>query len=134
MRATQSLTMFHEVDPKQILLAQVSDQVAKIRPQNALVLLAVYERPAKTLGGVILPDKALEEDRYQGKVGLVVKLGPLAFQDDATHKWPADHAVLGDWVVFRPADAWQALSGKNMLRFIEDGFIRAVIDDPDVLY
>ena len=39
------------------------------------VLIAVYERPKVTASGIHLPDQSTDEDRYQGKVGLVLKRG-----------------------------------------------------------
>ena len=49
---------------------------------NTQVLVAVYIRPEKTSGGIIRPDSVREEDKYQGKVGLLLKKGRTAFIDE----------------------------------------------------
>jgi hypothetical protein len=48
------------------------------------VLVAVYKRPEKTKSGIILTDQNRDEDNYQSKVGLVLKVGPTAFAYDPT--------------------------------------------------
>ena len=47
------------------------------------VLLGVYERPQKTKSGIFISDQTRNEDRHQGKAGLVLLKGPTAFISDA---------------------------------------------------
>jgi co-chaperonin GroES (HSP10) len=96
-----STVMEHIVDPKEAILQRVGD-LSSITIFGHDVLLAVYERPNKTASGIILTDKYREEDRWQGKCHLVLKIGPTAFRDD-DGKLFRDVAV-GDWVVIRPSD------------------------------
>src|SRR5262245_48416119 len=79
-----------------------------------LVLVATYVPPAKVFKGpqgedVVFhtSDRALEEERFQGKVGLVLKVGPLAFKDDTVAKFGGVTVKPGDWVVFRPSDGYE---------------------------
>ena len=44
------------------------------------MLCAIYIAPEKTAGGIIRPQSNIDEDIHQGKVGLIVGVGPLAFQ------------------------------------------------------
>ena len=67
-------------DPKQVLLDALGDHKTEVL--HSKVLVAGYVRPAKTRGGIFMPDKVIEEDRFQGNIGMVVKLGPGAFKDD----------------------------------------------------
>ena len=46
------------------------------------ILVAIYIRPEVTQGGIYLADQTIKEDEYQGKCGLVLKSGPLAFKSD----------------------------------------------------
>lgn len=46
---------------------------------GAQVLIGVYVRPATTRGGFIIGADTTLEDVWQGKVGLILKIGPTAF-------------------------------------------------------
>ena len=52
------------------------------------VLVATYIKSRITPGGIITTDKGAEEDRWQGKIGLVLKLG-----EQAIRKAEVDHAA-----------------------------------------
>lgn len=97
-----------ELDSKEEILAKLGDLSAAEVAQNE-VLLAMYMRPEKTAGGIVLPHQNLKEDRYQGKVGLVVKMGAACrfVRTDAvtgvTYGIPVE---LHDWVVVRTSDTW----------------------------
>jgi co-chaperonin GroES (HSP10) len=73
------MVMEHEIDPKEKLLTDLGD-LSGIEIFNNQVLVAVYIRPNKTKSGIILTDETVNEDRYQGKVGLLVGMGPAASQ------------------------------------------------------
>jgi co-chaperonin GroES (HSP10) len=66
------------------------------------ILAVVYIRPEKTPGGIILANQTRDEDKYQSKVGLIVKMGP-----DACLDWRDDAKFhVGDWIVFKVSDGW----------------------------
>ena len=79
------------------------------------------------------------KDRWQGSIGLVLKVGPRAFVDD-----PANNVYFhgfsvkrGDWVMYRSSDGWdrglQELYGFHRFadcRIIQDAHIRARIKYP----
>lgn len=96
-----STLMEHTTDPKEALL-QRAGNLDSIEIFGADVLLAVYERPNKTASGIILTDSHRDEDKWQGKCHLVLKMGPMAFLDDDGKRF-RDISV-GDWVVIRPSD------------------------------
>ena len=131
--------MEHTVDPKQKLIEESKDAVEFLEPMGALVLIAVYVRGGKdgseqkTKGGLIIPGGTRDEDKYQGKVGLVLKWGELAFTEDETHKWPKK-PKLHDWVVYRVGDTLPFIVGEKTYRFIEDVDIRSIWSgSPDML-
>jgi len=57
-------------DPKAALMKGLGKHGTHVF--HSKVLVALYVRPAKTKGGIWLSDKTVEEDRYQGTVGLVI--------------------------------------------------------------
>jgi co-chaperonin GroES (HSP10) len=84
-------------------------------------------------GGIILTDNTKQEQRFQGKIGLVVKLGEIAFKDDDL--WPnADlRPKVGDWVFFRNADTSECAINGVSCRFIRDDLIRGRCLTPDTI-
>ena len=51
------------------------------------------------------PQSSTQEARYQGKVALVVALGPTAFQYHANGQpYEGKKVKVGDWVVIHPSD------------------------------
>lgn len=126
----------HVYDPKQEILDKLGDLSAVEIAHNE-VLLAIYRRPEKTSGGIILTHNNLKEDVYQGKVGLVVKIGPgCVFTNVAIE--------LHDWVVVRPSDTWaldinghpDALKHEDFVacRLVFDDRIRARIAQPGMVW
>jgi co-chaperonin GroES (HSP10) len=137
---SSAMRMKHEIDPKIQLIEESKEFVQYIEPMGSLVLVAVYVRGSvagkdqKTAGGIIIPDATRDEDRHQGKIGVILKCGPLAFQEDETHKWGEGKPKINDWVVFRVGDTWPFIMDKRTYRFIEDIDIRAVwTGSPDLL-
>jgi len=132
-----ALKMLHTVDPRDALLERLGD-TSKIEVFNNLVLVAIYERPEKTSGGLILPGQNLAEDRHQSKVGLVIRTGPSAFVSDGN--WFNGIKVdVGDWILFRASDGWRLdlparINGRSSevpCRMLEDVAVKGRIDHPD---
>lgn len=141
-----ALKALHFADPKQELWKKVGD-LKSIRLRSYQILVAVYLSPKvkKLASGMLLhvPDSVADEDRYQGKVGMIIKMGPLAFVDDVANGvtfLPEDKCKPGDWIVFRASDGWQVtLTGKGstesvLCRVFVEADIRAVIDSPDAVW
>lgn len=127
------IAMDHSVDPKKELLNNLGD-LSAFEIFNNQVLVAVYIRPDKTKGGIYLTDKARDEDRYQGKVGLVIAMGPTAFVDDSQSWFKGVSIDLHDWVVFRPSDGWSLEFNGVLCRILDDTVIRGKIDRPDRVF
>ena len=131
-----AVKMFHTLDPRDDLKKRVGD-ISSIEIFANQLLVAVYLRPEKTGGGIILTAATRDEDRYQGKVGLVIKKGPMAFVDEE-NKWFGGATVdVGDWIVFRPSDGWQMTlnnTDKVLCRVIDDVHVRARIAHPDQIW
>jgi len=128
-----NIVMLHETDPKAVLLKDVGD-VSHIEVFNMQVLVAVYIRPEKTKSGIILSDKTRDEDRYQSKVGLIIKKGPSAFVDESDKWFSGIDVKEGDWIVFRPSDGWNITINGTLCRMLDDMSIRARISHPDQVW
>jgi co-chaperonin GroES (HSP10) len=126
------MPMSHELDPKLKLIEELGD-ISQVELFHNQVLLAVYLRPEKTKSGLILTSNHLDEDRYQSKVGLLVKRGPLAFEQDGS--WFQgmtfnDH----DWLIFRPSDGWSITVNGVLCRIFDDISIKGRAPHPDSVY
>ena len=136
-----SVAMKHEVDPREALLDRVGD-LSGIEVFANDVLVAIYKRPEKTKSGIYLTDVTRGEDVHQGKVGLIISMGPLAFVDDENLKFrDEDRCHVGDFVWFRPSDGWRitlntSASGVDTVdcRVVKDVSIRGRVSHPDLVY
>lgn len=136
-----AMEMEHTTDPKQALLEKVGD-LTGVEIFGSDVLVALYIPPEKTKSGIILADSTREESRWQGKVGLILKLGTTAYVDDQGNKFRDIN--VGDWVVFRPSDGWpfQLNTMKSRItkdsivdcRVVTDIHIRCRVAHPDFVY
>lgn len=127
------MVMEHEVDPKQKLLSDIGD-VSGIEIFNNQLLVAVYIRPQKTKSGIYLTDKTTDEDRFQSKVGLVIKKGPTAFVDPEGKWFDGISVDVNEWVVFRPSDGWNITVNGVLCRIIEDISVRGRAQTPDMVW
>jgi co-chaperonin GroES (HSP10) len=137
--------MQHDNDPKAAILEKAGS-LEDVEIMGADVLLAVYQRPERTASGLYMPDSVRDEDRYQGKAHLVLKLGPRAFEDDDKIQFlPSERIRVGDWVVIRPSDG-QAITlnslhigrkskeSELLCRICKDISIRMRVNHPDQIW
>jgi co-chaperonin GroES (HSP10) len=125
--------MEHEIDPKQKILDEIGD-ISNIEIFNNNILVAVYQRPAKTKSGIFLTDKTTEEDRFQSKVGLLVKIGPRAFEPNDEGWFDGVKFDLNDWITFRPSDGWNITVNGVLCRMLSDTQVRARTKYPDEVW
>lgn len=121
-----AVAMKHEKDPKTLILDEIGDLKGFIVPRNQL-LVATYRRPEKTRGGIILTPGNLNEDLFQSKAGLVVKIGPDCQFDHIDVK-------LHDWIVLRPSDCWALEVNFVHCRLAHADQVRAVIEQPGIVW
>ena len=127
------MVMDHEVDPKEKLISEIGD-LSGIELFNNKLLIAVYLRPEKTKSGFFLPDQNGDEDKFQSKVGLLVKKGNLAFEDDAG-KWFQDVEInMHDWLIVRPSDAWSITVNGVLCRIVDDALVQGRVPHPDAAW
>ena len=121
------MEMQHGADPKQEIRNAIGD-ISDFQLFGNEILVAIYIRPQKTSSGIFLTDTYRDEDKWQGKVGLVLKKGSTSLVD------PADQVEIDDWVVFRPSDGWGITVNGVMCRLLDDRVIRGRHAIPDAIY
>ena len=107
------------------------DEMAKIpNPTGWRMVILPHKGVEKTKGGVILSDTLIQEQQWTTNVGLVLKLGPMAYGDK--NKFPTGPwCKEKDWVIFaRYAGSRLKIDGGE-LRILNDDEILGVVDSPD---
>ena len=110
------------------------------QPTGWRVLIAPFNPPKKSKGGILLNQTTLEEDAIQTNVGYVLRMGPLAYADKErypTGPWCEEK----QWVIFaryagsrfRLNDEKRAAFGSEV-RILNDDEILGTILDPDDIY
>ncbi len=99
-------------------------------PTGWRLLILPHKGKGKTKGGVILSDKTVEETQIATNVGLVLKVGPDAYNDEG--RFPnGPWCKEKDWVVFaRYAGSRLNIDGGE-LRILNDDEILGVVDNPE---
>jgi len=121
-------------DPiKAEIIKDVGD-ISQVEVMFNYILVGIYKRPEKTAGGIILTDKSRDEDIYQGKTGLVLKVGPTAFLGDDDVDFRGQSVKEGEWIVLRPGDGWQVKVGNRDCRMVADTSIKLKVPKPDMIY
>lgn len=124
------MRMHHDVDPATELLAKIGD-LKGFEVLNSYVLYAIYERPLITKGGIHITQTSAAEDEYQGKAGLVLKIGPIV-NVDATER--GTELKPGMWIAVRPSDGWSIKVNGVLCRMINEKSIHMTIPAPDAVW
>ena len=130
-------------DPRRTIIDGIGHKaISEFEPTLNYVLVGTYVRSEKTKGGIIKGgDRTRAEDRFQGKIGLVLKLGPSVNAPDRKALFGGEDLAVGDWVMYRTSDANEfffvdakhELEGSSA-RVIEDVLIMARVADPESIY
>lgn len=107
-----------------------------IEPTGWNVLIAVFVRPEKTTGGVFLADRTRGEDEFQGRVGVVLAMGPDAYLGDRVRNYGGPWVQPGDWVIF---PTFENTATKHKYRGVvvaevPDDRFTAIVRDPMDVY
>jgi len=122
-----ALIMEHVAEPKEELLKQLGN-ISTLEIFGNEVLVAIYIRPQKTSSGIFLTDNYRDEDKWLGKMALVVKKGSNSMVP------PSDEVQVVDWVLFRPSDGWGLTVNGVMCRLLDDRVIRGRHPSPDTAF
>ncbi len=125
-------------DPAEVIMASVRDELERIPAIfGPRVLIASAPSASKSKGGIILTDKSKDEGRWQGKAGLVLKLGVTAFRYDPrypSYDWEGPKPEVGSWISFFNSDSREIGIGGIACRYIWDSDILSLISDPEAIY
>ena len=116
---------------KQVKKEKKKKEDAKLpEPTGWRLLILPHKGKGKTKGGIILSDKTVEETQIATNVGLVLKIGPDAYNDEG--RFPnGPWCKEKDWVVFaRYAGSRLNIDGGE-LRILNDDEILGVVDNPE---
>lgn len=120
-------------DFKATVADKLVDKVKQIEVMHNQVLVAIFIRPEK-IGSILRPQSNVEEDAYQGKVGLVLAKGKNAFVNDEITDFKGQTVEVGDWVGFRVGDTWPFKLGEIPCRLVPDSAIKMKLTDPMVIF
>jgi len=103
-------------------------------PTGWRIAILPYRGPEKTKGGIVLADETQKRTQLATICGYVLKLGDLAYKDDAkfpTGPWCKE----GDWIVFgRYAGSRISIDGGEIRILNDDEIIGRINDPSDVLH
>lgn len=133
------LTLVHKEDPAAVIWREIGDGLKGFDIAAQGVLVATYKRAddAMTSGGVLLAHQVVKDDEFQSKVGLVVKLGRRAFEDDEHVKWYGYRCDVGDWVMFKASEGLKMAiggSGGAHCRLLSDVFLKMKVPHADAVF
>ena len=121
--------------PKHVAIAREKKkqekEMEKIpNPTGWRIVILPHKGIEKTKGGVLLSDQLIQEQQWTTNVGLVLKLGPLAYKDKkkfSTGPWCKEQ----EWVIFaRYAGSRLRIDGGE-LRILNDDEILGVVKSPE---
>lgn len=124
-------------DPRAFLLERCALWLPKCRVFHNWVITATYYLPdylGKPESKIILPDSVHDEALSQGKIGLVIKMGPLAFQDDEHIKFRGQKLEVGEWVQYDIMEGRQFTVDRIHCRRLKDTQVVFAWDDPRLVY
>lgn len=125
-------------EEKHKIMAKLEPLLGHVTLFGNRVLVAKWV-PEKT-GNIIRSPNAQREDKWQSKVGLVIAVGPLAFEDDAQNDFRGLRAKPGDWVLYRYSDGADSdlvppgTFDKVPAKIVADVEIQGVLARPDLFY
>ena len=121
-------------DPRIVDILRSVGDLSDVTVLGDYVLVATYVRPAVTKSGIFIPGEAQREDIYQGKTGLVIKVGETAFKYRGAFKYEGRAAQVGEWVSYRVSDGWSMKLNGVDCRMIDCNDLRMILPSPEALY
>lgn len=132
------MKMEHEASPADEIHAELKGAHEGFQVVGTDILMAIYRRPEKTKGGIILTDNVQGEDLYQGKIGLVLKVGPLVADPSdpkSLREWFGSKIPKpGDWIVIRVGDTFAFNLSNVPCRVVEAKQLRGIVVEPDCVW
>lgn len=139
LRAKPLIPTFDPDEEREKIMSQIdAAELDQVEVFGARLMVAKWIRTKA--GSIHMAQQTQREDGFQGKVGLVLKVGPLAFQDDANHDWCGLTVKPGDWVVYGHCDGHDFdFSPKGTFdripcKILDEANIQMIVPRPDFAY
>ena len=108
----------------------ISEMLSKVpEPTGWRILVRPYMPPSKTKGGIHISDEAQERMSIATVCALVIKMGPLCYQDETkfpTGAWCKE----GQWVIFGRYAGSRFKTDLGEVRILNDDEIIGTVSDP----
>ena len=110
------------------------EEMSLPKPTGWRILVLPYKAKEKTKGGIILSDKTITESQIATNCGLVMDMGPDAYNDK--DKFPnGPWCKKKDWVLFARYAGSRIYIDGGEIRVLNDDEILGTIEDPeDILH
>ena len=110
------------------------EEMSLPKPTGWRILVLPYKAKEKTKGGIILSDKTVTESQIATNCGLVMDMGPDAYNDK--DKFPnGPWCKKKDWVLFARYAGSRIYIDGGEIRVLNDDEILGTIEDPeDILH
>jgi len=110
------------------------EEMSLPKPTGWRILVLPYKAKEKTKGGIILSDKTVTESQIATNCGLVMEMGPDAYNDK--DKFPnGPWCKKKDWVLFARYAGSRIYIDGGEIRVLNDDEILGTIEDPeDILH
>ena len=110
------------------------EEMSLPKPTGWRILVLPYKAKEKTKGGIILSDKTVTESQIATNCGLVMDIGPDAYNDK--DKFPnGPWCKKKDWVLFARYAGSRIYIDGGEIRVLNDDEILGTIQDPeDILH
>ena len=100
------------------------------QPTGWRIVVLPYRGVGKTKGGVLLTDKAVEDQQIASVCALVLKVGPDAYSDP--EKFPTGPwCKEGDWVIIARYAGSRIKIEEGELRILNDDEVLGTVDSPE---
>lgn len=125
------ITVAEESEAKALIDAQFVEMTGKpmdMRPSGFYIVLKIYTPPEK-IGSIYLTETMRDDGKYTSAVGLVLAVGPAAYQGERFES-SGPYCKVGDWVMFPSYESLRSSYRGVPIAILADDRIIAVIGDP----
>lgn len=132
----------YKADPAGYLLKRCQSIMQNVKMDTNHIMVATFFLPDSTeMRGpdgkpvtFYLPDKTKDEATWQGRCGLLIAKGPMAWVDDEKVKFHGCTHDIGEWLLYDRQDGRQISIGRVHCRRLQDVDVWGKTDDPMSVY
>ena len=119
-----------QVEKEKKTIKKPLEKMSLPKPTGWRILVLPYKAKEKTKGGIILSDKTVTESQIATNCGLVMDIGPDAYNDK--DKFPnGPWCKKKDWVLFARYAGSRIYIDGGEIRVLNDDEILGTIEDPE---